>query len=84
MTDEMNLAPDFKATDLKILVKKRSGDVIAAYTSEYKGYKNFQIRVLYRNGDDLWRPSKEGFSVPEADKAKLITNIAALAKQLVG
>ena len=77
----MNFAPEFKHEGLTVLLEKRNGDVIAAYTSEYKGRKNFQIRALFKDQEGNLRPSKDGFSVLEDDKDILLAAFAALAKK---
>ena len=77
MDNETKFSPE----GLTILYKKRKGEVIASYVSEYKGHKTFQIRELFQADDGNLRPSKQGFSVPEADKDTLIAAIAALAKK---
>ena len=74
----MQFSSDFKPLNLQIVFEKRNGNVIAAYTSDYKGHLSFHIRTLFEDQDGNMRPTKEGISVPDHQRAELINAIAAL------
>jgi hypothetical protein len=78
VAEQLNFSPAFQPIDPVVLFSKKDGDVIVAYTSIYKGTRNFQIRILFKDGNGFWCPGREGFTVPEANKAKLVGAIAAL------
>jgi len=48
------------------------------YNSHFKGRMSFHIRVLFEDQDGNMRPTKEGISVPDTERANLCNAIAAL------
>jgi hypothetical protein len=74
----MKFSPEFNPQDLRVLFEKRNGNVIAAYTSDFKGHLSFHIRVLFEDQDGNMRPTKEGISVPDDKRAELLAAIGEL------
>ncbi len=73
-------AEGFDPQHLQVLCRRGTGEVIAAYVSEWKGNKSFHIRKLYKDESELWRPTKEGVTVPIAKLEEFLNAISELRK----